>query len=83
MGMFRRRHRTDDQHEPDLVELPVGYDRTAASMIVARCEAEGIPVRLLTMDDNGLSPGIAALAEHRVIVRLADRDRVQTIVHRS
>ena len=83
MALFRKRSRTDDPQEPELVEVPVGYDRTAAGMIVARCEAEGIPVRLLTMDDNGLSPGIAALAEHRILIRLADRDRVQTILHRS
>lgn len=81
MAMLRRRRRTDGHHlEPELVEVAVGYDRLAASMVVARCEAEGIPVRLLTMDDNGLSPGIAALAEHRVLIRRTDRDRVRAIV---
>ncbi|MDQ3484269.1 MAG: hypothetical protein M3445_02480 [Actinomycetota bacterium] len=47
------------------MDLPVGFNRTAASLVVARCEAEGVPIRLLTMDDNGLTPGFAALVEHR------------------
>lgn len=63
-----------------MIELPVGYDRTVASMIVARCEAEEIPVKLLTMDENGLAPGIAALAEHRVLIRETDRERVDSII---
>ena len=49
-------------------------------MVVARCEAEGIPVRLLTMDDNGLTPGFAALIEHRLLIREQDRERVSDIV---
>ena len=83
MGIFRRRDRADDEQGPKLIELPVGYDRTAASMIVARCEAEQIAIRLLTMDENGLAPGIAALAEHRVLIRDTDRERVESIIRRS
>ena len=82
MGIFRRRSRTEDQATPELVDVPVGFDRTAASMIVARCEAEGIPIRLLTMDDNGLIPGLPALVEHRVLIRKADRERVEAIIRR-
>lgn len=78
MGIFRR----DRAEEPELIDLPVGFDRTAASLIVARCEAEGIPIRLLTMDDNGLTPGFAALTEHRVLFRDQDRERVTAIIRR-
>ncbi len=83
MGIFRRRRHPDDQVTPELVDLPVGFDRTVASMIVARCEAEGIPIRLLTMDDNGLTPGYAALVEHRVLIRESDRERVDSIIRRA
>jgi hypothetical protein len=64
----------------DLVAVPVGYERTAATLIVARCEAAGIPARLLTMDDNGLAPGIVALTEHRLLVRRSDLERVSILV---
>lgn len=83
MGIFRRRRHRVDESAPELVDLPVGFDRTRASMIVARCEAEEIPIRLLTMDDNGLIPGFAALVEHRVLVREDDRERVASIIRRS
>jgi hypothetical protein len=82
MGIFRRRGVSAQTQSPKLVELTVGYDRTAASMVVARCGAEDIPIKLLTMDDNGLSPGIAALAEHRVLIREVDRERVESIIRR-
>ena len=52
-------------------------------MIVARCEAEGVPIRLLTMDDNGLTPGFAALVQHRVLFRAQDRERVESIIRRT
>lgn len=82
MGIFRRRT-GDERPAPQLVEIQVGFDRTAASMIVARCEAEGIPVRLLTMDDNGLTPGFSALVEHRLLVRAEDRELVSAIIRRA
>ena len=63
----------------DLVAVPVGYERTAATLIVARCEEAGIPARLLTMDDNGLAPGIVALTEHRLLVRRSDLERVSIL----
>ena len=80
MGIFRERADARTKQHPELVELTVGYDRTAAFMIVARCEAEEIPIKLLTMDDNGLAPGIVALAQHRVLVRETDRERVESII---
>jgi hypothetical protein len=82
VGIFRRR-RASERTTPDLVDLPVGFDRTAASMVVARCEAEGIPIRLLTMDDNGLTPGFAALIQHRVLIREQDRERVDAIIRQG
>ena len=81
VGILRRLR--DRGGEPALVQLPVGFDRTAASLVVARCEAEGIPIRLLTMDDNGLTPGFAALIEHQVLIREDDRERVTAIIRRT
>jgi hypothetical protein len=60
----------------DLVAVPVGYERVAATLLAAQCEEAGIPVRLLTMDDNGQALGILALTEHRLLVRRVDHDRV-------
>lgn len=57
MGIFRSGDRAKTNQSPTLVELPVGYDRTTASMVVARCEAEQIPIKLLTMDESGQLPG--------------------------
>lgn len=82
MGIFRRRARSKVEN-PELTEIPVGFDRTAAFMIVARCEAEGIPIQLLTMDENGLAPGRAALVEHRVLIREADRVGVEEIIRQA
>lgn len=79
MRLFRKAR----QEEPELVELEVGYDRIRASMVIARCEAEDIPIRLLTMDEHGLAPGIAALAEHRILIRVDDRVRVEEIVQQG
>jgi hypothetical protein len=64
----------------DLVAVTVGYDRTAATLLTAQCEAAGIPAQLLTMDDNGQEPGLLALTEHRLLVRRADQERVSTLV---
>lgn len=78
MGWFRSK--SERPASVDLVAVPVGYERTAATLIAARCEATGIPVRLLTMDDNGQAPGILALTEHRILVRRGDLERVSTLV---
>lgn len=91
MGLFRRRDRTVPgtvpeapraTEPPELVELRVGRDRTSAAMVVARCEAEAIPVRLLE-GDGGLHGAIGmsyATTEHRILVRADDRERVEEIL---
>ena len=66
----------------DLVAVPVGYDRTAATLLAAHCKAAGITAQLLTMDDNGQEPGILALTEHRLLVHRADQERVSTLAKR-
>lgn len=51
-------------------------------MVVARCEAEGIPVRLLD-GDGGLHGAIGmgfTVTQHRILVRAEDRDRVEEIL---
>ena len=78
MGWFRLKN--ERPASADLVAVPVGYERTAATLITARCEAAGIPIRLLTMDDNGQEPGILALTEHRLLVRRSDLERVSILV---
>lgn len=92
MGLFRRRRdRTapgtvpeaePPKERPQLVELPAGRDRTSAAMVVARCEAEGIPVRLID-GDGGLQGAIGmgyTVSQHRILVRAEDRDRVEQIL---
>lgn len=64
---------------PEIVELWVGRDRTSAAMVVARCEAEGIPVRIID-GDGGLHGAIGMVSpvnEHRILIRADDRDRVE------
>lgn len=68
---------------PELVELAVGFDRFGAGALVARLEAEGIPVRLLTMDDHGLVVGMVARFPHRLLIRADDEDRVREIIART
>ena len=68
---------------PPLVELRVGFDRFAAGALVARLEAEAIPVRLLTMDDHGLVVGMVARHPHRILIRADDEDRVRQIIERT
>ncbi len=91
MGLFRRRDRTApgtvpdverQKERPELVELPAGRDRTSAAMVVARCEAEGIPARLID-GDGGLQGAMGlgfTVAEHRILMRAEDRDRVEQIL---
>ena len=81
--MVLKRWRRPEIERPELVELEVGYDRFAAGAVVARLEAEDIPVRLLTMDDHGLLAGRVALHPHRILVRADDQDRVLEIVQRT
>lgn len=81
MAWWRRAKRESDV--PELVELEVGYDRFTAGAIVARLEASGIPVRLLTMDDHGLAPGVHRRHPHRILVRADDQERVARIVQQS
>lgn len=68
---------------PDLVEISVGFDRFAAGALVARLEAEGVPVRLLTMDDHGLVVGLAALQPHRLLIRASDEEQVRALIERT
>lgn len=92
MGLFRRRRdRTtpdtvpeppQDTEQPELVELRAGRDRTSAAMVVARCDAEGIPARLID-GDGGLQGAIGmgfTVTQHRILVRADDRDRVEDIL---
>lgn len=78
-----RRGREPRPEAPELVELAVGFDRFAAGALVARLEAEGIPVRLLTMDDHGLVVGMAARHPHRILIRADDEERVRELIDGS
>lgn len=79
---MRLRSKKGRRESVDLVEVPVGYERVAATLLVAQCEAAGIPARLLTMDDNGQEPGLLALTEHRLLVRREDHERVVSLARR-
>lgn len=80
---LRRRRRDPVDEPPPLVELAVGFDRFGAGALVARLEAEGIPVRLLTMDDHGLVVGMVARFPNRLLIRADDEDRVREIIART
>jgi hypothetical protein len=82
-GRPRRQRRAELPAPPELTEIAVGFDRFAAGALVARLEAEGIAVRLLTMDEHGLNPGLAARHPHRLLIRADDEDRVLDIVRRT
>jgi hypothetical protein len=79
----RRRGRRDRPEPPALVEIPVGTDRFAAGALVARLEAEGIAVRLLTTDDHGLFPAGARRFPHRILIRADDEERVRAHIERT
>ena len=74
------RRKRDTVERPELVEITVGHDRFAAGALVARLEASEIPVRLLTMDEHGLVPGVYRQQPHRILIRADDEDRVRTIM---
>jgi hypothetical protein len=63
-----------------VTDLEVGYDRFVAQAIAAECDANGLAVQLLTMDNAGQSPGILALQPHRVLSRVDDAEAVQQII---
>ncbi len=60
--------------------VAVGYDRFTLDLILAKARASGIEVWPLTMDENGLVPGFAALAPHKIMVKPADVAALQAIV---
>lgn len=78
-----RAPRPERPEPPELVEIEVGVDRFGAGALVARLEASGIPVRLLTMDDHGLAPGLHQRHQHRILIRADDEERVRSIIERT
>jgi hypothetical protein len=58
------------------VEIELGYDRFEAMAITNEAKARGYKVELLLMDGNGLSPGLAALAPHRLLVLPHEQEAV-------
>ena len=58
------------------VEIELGYDRFEAMAITNEAKARGYKVELLLMDSNGLSPGLTALAPHRLLVLPHEHDAV-------
>lgn len=82
-GRERRRRKPERPAPPELVEVRVGFDRFAAGALAARLEAEGVPARLLTMDDHGLVPGRPALQQHRLLIKAEDEERVRAHIDRT
>lgn len=77
------RRRARKPEPPELVEIEIGLDRFGAGALVARLEASGIPVRLLTMDEHGLAPGLYQRHPHRILIRADDEGRVRAIIERT
>jgi hypothetical protein len=61
--------------DDDLVRIDCGTDRFAAHVLLARCEAEGLDVELLTYDENGN----ATVGERRPFVLLVRADDVDSV----
>jgi hypothetical protein len=80
---WRSQRREGRPELPELVEVRVGFDRFAAGALAARLEAEGVPARLLTMDDHGLVPGRPALQQHRLLIRADDEEQVRALIDRT
>jgi hypothetical protein len=79
----RAARRRDRPAPPELVQVPVGFDRFVAGALAARLEAEGVPVRLLTNDEHGLSPGRSSGQQHRLLIRADDEERVRAHIDRT
>jgi len=67
----------------EICEIEVGYDRFRAHLIIEACDAAGVTVRLRQMDENGLTPGFAALQPHRILVKRMDVPIALEIVGQS
>lgn len=63
--------------EISVVSVDIGFDRTQAHLLHARCVEAGLDVQLILMDANGLAPGEAGLQKHQLLFRSHDRDAVR------
>ena len=66
-----------------ICEIEVGFDRFRALLIIEACEAAGVEARLRQMDENGLTPGLIALQQHRIMIHCEDELIAQSIVDQS
>lgn len=62
----------------DLVRIECGTDRFAAHTLLARCQAEGLAVELLSYDESG-SETMAIRQPYVLLVRADDVDAVRAI----
>ena len=69
--------RVDSGASGELLSIPVGYDRAQVFVVVAALRSDGVRVEMLQMDEQGLAPGIAALQQHRLLIRAEDLDLVR------
>ncbi|MEM9566465.1 MAG: hypothetical protein AAGA93_27850 [Actinomycetota bacterium] len=64
----------------DPVTVAVGYDRFTFDLILAKATDAGLRVWPLQNDNNGLAPGLTALAQHKILVDRRDAAQLRAIV---
>jgi hypothetical protein len=67
----------------DVIRIDPGFDRFRAQVVAEACREEGFSVELLTMDDLGTAPGLAAGVAHQLLVHQSEVEQVCAIVRRS
>lgn len=68
-----------DTEDPDIVRIDCGTDRFAANVLLARCQAEGLDVELLSTDGDQNALLQDATQPFVLLVRADDVDSVRAI----
>jgi hypothetical protein len=67
----------------DLEYIDIGGNRVQAELITRACREAGFHVELIPADDTGLFPTGGFIQRHRLLVRSADRAKVEQIIEES
>ncbi|MFZ0492218.1 MAG: hypothetical protein WAM81_03350 [Acidimicrobiia bacterium] len=67
----------------DFDYINIGGNRVRAQLIERACTEAGIHVELLPADDTGLFPTGGFIQRHRLLVRSADRAKVEEIIEET
>lgn len=67
----------------DFEYIKLGGNRVQAELIVRACREAGIHAELLPADETGLFPTGGFIQRHRLLVRSADRSKVEEIIEET